>query len=70
MQTAVDLGVNHWTLRGWYKEDQMTKRSKSSRARTAATPQNESAEQRIARLERENERLRKENDRCGWIGRS
>src|SRR5688572_9963360 len=63
-QIAEDLGVNHWTLRGWYKNaDEMAKRRKKQPGKAPPTsPAGESAEQRIERLERENQRLRKEND--------
>ena len=57
-QIARDLGMNHWTLRGWYKEDEMAKRLKKSKP--SGTP--ETPEQRLLRIERENERLRKENE--------
>lgn len=60
VQVAADLGVNHWTLRDWYKVA-MAKRTRSSTA--AAASSNETIEQRVARLERENARLRKENER-------
>lgn len=59
---ARDLGVNEWTLRDWYKRDQMAKKKKSGGTSSAA-PSGESSEQRLERLERENERLRKENAR-------
>jgi transposase len=59
-QVAEDLGMNHWTLRGWYKRSDMAKRSKNkSKAVAAAAPADETAEQRVARLERENAALKK-----------
>ena len=62
-QIARDLGVSHWTLRGWVQKDQMAKRTKKGSAKVAAVdPANESSQQRLERLERENERLRREND--------
>ena len=62
-QVARDLGLNHWTLRGWVKSEQMVKRKKKGAAKAGAVDSaTESAEQRLERLERENERLRKEND--------
>lgn len=62
-QIARDLGLSHWTLRGWYKQDQMAKRSKkSSKVPVAAASPDETPEQRLARVERENERLRRENE--------
>jgi transposase len=62
---ADDLGVKEWTLRYWYKKDQMAKRNKKAPAAKTAAPKPpaaESTEERAARLERENERLRKEVD--------
>lgn len=62
-QVARDLGVSHWTLRGWIKNEHMAKRRKKGLAKAAAAdPATESPQQRLERLERENERLRKEND--------
>lgn len=62
-QLAEDLGVNAWTLRDWYKKDEMAKKPKVSKpVAVAGLPSTETAEQRLARLERENERLRKENE--------
>jgi transposase len=62
-QVARDLGVSHWTLRGWVQSAHMAKRlKKGSGKATPADPATESPQQRIERLERENERLRKEND--------
>ena len=62
-QVARDLGVSHWTLRGWVKSEQMAKRRKKGSGKAAtADPATESAQQRLERLERENDRLRKEND--------
>jgi transposase len=60
-QLATDLGVNSWTLRDWYKKDEMAKRTKPAKG-AAAAPKEETAEQRLSRLERENERLRRENE--------
>jgi transposase len=62
-QLANDLGVNSWTLRDWYKKDEMAKRNKPAKGTgPAAAPKEETAEQRLSRLERENERLRRENE--------
>jgi transposase len=64
-EVAEDLGVNQWTLRYWYKKDQMAKRNKKAPASKAAAPKppaSESAEAKLTRLERENQRLRKEVD--------
>jgi transposase len=60
---ARDLGVNHWTLRGWCKRDAMAKRKKAARAAPAPEPSGrEDAAQKLRRLERENEKLRRENE--------
>ena len=62
-QLASDLGVNSWTLRDWYKKDAMAKKTKPAKGPpAAAAPKEETAEQRVSRLERENERLRRENE--------
>jgi len=63
-QLAEDLGVHQWTLRDWWKKDQMSgKNQKLRRAGTAgAAGANETLEQRLHRLERENARLQREND--------
>lgn len=64
-QVADDLGVNYWTLRGWYKAEEMArkkgKRPKSTSA--AKAPAEETPQQKLERLERENARLRKQVDR-------
>jgi transposase len=61
-QVARDLGVSHWTLRGWCKSSQMAKRQKKGLPAALKPAAGESAEQKLKRLERENERLKKEND--------
>ena len=65
-EVAADLGVNHWTLRGWYKADKMAKQPRKAAKSVGVSKQpavgEETPEQRLARAERENERLRKEND--------
>ena len=61
-QIARDLGINHWTLRNWCKSDPVFRKAKAAAAATPPAPAKETAEQRVARLERENERLRKENE--------
>ncbi len=58
---AEALGVSHWTLRDWYRRDEMARRSKV-RAPASAAGGQETAEQKARRLEREVEALRKEND--------
>jgi transposase len=62
-QVGRDLGVSHWTLRDWVKNEHMAKRKqKGSGKAAAADPATESPQQRLERLERENDGLRKEND--------
>jgi len=61
VEVARDLGVNHWTLRDWYRSSPMTKRRKGG-AKGPRPPAQETQEQRLQRLERENGRLRKENE--------
>jgi len=59
-QLERDLGVNAWTLRDWYKKDQMAKKSKGRKVHAELPAQgNETPEQEIARLRREVERQRK-----------
>jgi len=60
-RVADDLGVSYYTLRYWYKADQMAKKRKKT-AR-GATPVGESDEEKLARLERENAALRSENEK-------
>ncbi len=57
---AERLGLNHWTLRGWYREAVTKKKAK--RGPPQAPPRKETAEERIARLEAENAKLRKKVD--------
>ena len=62
-QIARDLGMSHWVLRRWCKGDLMKRKQKRKAARIdVAGGPDETAEQRIARLEREVTRLRKENE--------
>jgi transposase len=62
-QVAADLGVSEWSLRQWYKGSEVPKKSRKQRkAETAAQLGKESSEQKAARLEREVQTLRKEND--------
>jgi transposase len=59
-QLSEDLGVNSWTLRDWFKKDEMAKKAKGGKAGSgAAAPVGETAEQELVRLRRENERQRK-----------
>jgi transposase len=64
VQIASDLGVHPQTVRRWYKELGMGKRSKKhSASKAAAAPSaSETLEEKVARLERENAQLRKRND--------
>jgi transposase-like protein len=59
-EVAKDLGISAWTLRGWCKRARMSKRTKKGVG--AAPTGTETAEQKLARLERENARLLKENE--------
>jgi transposase len=59
-EVARDLGVNHWTLRDWCREQGMSRRKKALK-RALKVPSEETPEQKLKRLERENERLEREN---------
>lgn len=61
-QVSEDLGVSHWTLRDWYRADEMArKKGKRPRQDAGAVAQvGETPEQRLERLERENAKLRKQ----------
>lgn len=59
-QVAADLGVNHWTLTHWIEQDRM-KRKKPAPLK-AALRRDETVEQKLARLERENSQLLRENE--------
>ena len=62
-QVALDLGVEPTTLRYWYKKAEMAKKGKRSgprvKALPVADPASETPETKLARLERENQTLRK-----------
>lgn len=61
-KVADDLGINHWTLRHWFREDRMKRDKTRPRApQPPPPPATESAEQTIARLEREVAQLKKVN---------
>lgn len=60
-QLAVDLGVNHWTLRDWVKADEMKRPQKCHPAPQPSS--DETLEEKVNRLERENRELRKQNER-------
>ena len=53
---GLDLGVSEWTLRHWYNQWLMAKRSPKKK-RAAAAPSEETPEQKVDRLERELTRL-------------
>ena len=60
-EVANALGVNHWTLREWCRQDAM-KRSKTTTTPTAGTTDaTETLEEKVRRLERENAQLKKTN---------
>jgi transposase len=65
-EMSKELGVNQHTLRSWYMADDMArkkaKRPKGSSASGEAHP-NETPEDKLRRLERENAKLRKQVDR-------
>lgn len=62
-QLGVDLGVSHWTLRDWWKREQVAGKGKKAKATgSSGAPVSESAEEKLARLERENRRLVRENE--------
>jgi len=60
---AMDLGISQWTLRHWYAQSQMAKRtSKRERVAAAPVPSDETEKQKVQRLERELTRLQRENE--------
>ncbi len=61
MQVARDLGVNHWTLREWYRLDEMKRSTKKPRSPFVTPPKDETSEEKIQRLERELVRLQRVN---------
>ena len=62
-ELSEDLGVHAVTLRDWYKRREMAKKNKGAKkAQMPPVPKQETDEQRIARLERENKRLLRENE--------
>jgi len=70
-QVAFDLGVNHWTLRDWYRLDEMKRsKKKNSRSPLVTPPKDETAEDKIRRLERELVRLQRVNAQLEMIGKS
>jgi transposase len=63
-QVAEGLGVSDESLRAWYNRDEMAKKKGKCPKKPVRTTvhEGESAEERAARLERENAALRKEVD--------
>lgn len=62
-QVSEDLGVSTWSLRQWYKDSEVPKKSRKQRkAEAAKFHGEETPEHKLARLERENAALQKEND--------
>jgi transposase len=63
-QVASDLGINYWTLCNWCKDHGVKKRAKQvSTSKAAAAPiSDETLEEKVKRLERENAQLRKEKE--------
>jgi transposase len=62
-KVAEDLGVSEFTLRQWYKQAVVPKKSRKQRkAEAAKFHGEETPEHKLARLERENVALQKEND--------
>jgi transposase len=64
VEVARDIGVNHWTLRGWYRADEMkrSKKKKTTRLVSVTPPADETAEEKIKRLEREVVRLQRKTE--------
>ncbi len=63
-QVAFDLGINTWTLREWYNNDEMKRAAKKRPAAATsaqAASEHESPGEKLARLEREVSRLEREN---------
>ena len=61
-EVARDVGVSHWTLRGWYRADEMKRskeKKKTTRLVSVTPPADETAEEKIKRLEREVVRLQR-----------
>ena len=60
---AEDLGMNYWTLRGWYRQDMAkNKRRKTLDMAKKGIPTSESDSQKAKRLERELARLQRKVD--------
>jgi transposase len=62
-QVSEDLGISTWSLRQWYKNSEVPKKSRKHRkAEAAKCHGEETPDHKLARLERENAALQKEND--------
>jgi transposase len=61
-QVARDLGVPTTTLEGWYNADMAKKGRAKEKALPVGAPAAEAPAEKLARLEREVEALRKENE--------
>ena len=63
LQVARDIGVNHWTLRDWYRLDEMKRPEKRQKPHSPSVmpPKDETPEEKIRRLERELVRLQRVN---------
>ena len=60
---AESIGVSYWALREWYKKSEMAKKPKKAKGELKAKPPGEETpQQKLERLERENASLRKEID--------
>lgn len=59
---ASDLGIKYWTLRDWVRKAEMAQRKKKRGNAGAPASADETTEQKLARLERENARLERENE--------
>ena len=66
-EISEELGVNQHTLRGWYMADVMARKKgkgpKHTTAPEGGAPGDETPEDRVHRLERENAKLRKQVER-------
>ena len=60
IEVATDLGVNHWTLRDWYRKDQLMKKRGKQATKVTPPPEPETPQETIKRLERDVARLERE----------
>ena len=61
MELSAALGVSHWTLRDWYKKDEMAKKAPKKNRPAAVAAADETREEKAARLERVVKKLEQEN---------